>query len=543
MGSSAVVTPVRRSPDAPPAAKFDLQIPGLVNTGRIHANLAAGPLVEAALAGREGLLADNGALVAYTGARTGRSPKDRYIVAEPSVNSEIWWGPVNRPLDPPVFDRLYNKALGYLQNRDLYVFDGWACADPHHRLNVRVVAEKAWHSLFARCMFLRPSAEELQGFAPQFTILHACGMQTDPNVDGVRSDVFIAFSFERRVVLVGGTHYAGEIKKSVFSLLNYLLPRQNVFSMHCSANIGRGGDTALFFGLSGTGKTTLSADPERRLIGDDEHGWSSEGVFNLEGGCYAKTIRLSRKGEPQIWDAIRFGSVLENVVLDAQTRRPDYDDDHITENTRAAYPIDYIDNHEPTGRGGHPANVLFLTCDAFGVLPPLSKLTPEQAMYHFLSGYTAKVAGTEAGVTDPEATFSTCFAAPFLPLHPTRYAELLNDRLKRHGSQVWLVNTGWTGGPYGQGNRFPLAHTRALLRAVLSGALKDVDFRPDPVFGVLVPEQCPGVPPEVLQPRGTWRNPADYDGAARNLAQLFQANFKNYATQANENVRQAGPKV
>jgi phosphoenolpyruvate carboxykinase (ATP) len=538
MSTPAVAAPL---PEVIPS--LPLCVPGLTNPGCVHANLSSAALVEASLARVEGQLADNGALVAFTGPRTGRSPKDRVLVAEPSSKDDIWWGPVNQPMEPAVFDHLYNKAIAYLQGRELFVQDGFACADPEHRLGVRVVADRAWHALFARCLFLRPTPAEHSAFQPEFTILCASGLKTDPAIDGTRSDVVIAFSFERRLVLIAGTEYAGEIKKAVFSLLNYLLPQRGVMSMHCSANVGPAGDTALFFGLSGTGKTTLSADPERRLIGDDEHGWSAEGVFNIEGGCYAKTIRLSQTGEPQIWNAIRFGSVLENVPLDPRTRRPDYDDQSVTENTRSAYPIEHIDNHEPTSRGGHPRNVLFLTCDAFGVLPPLSRLSEEQALYHFLSGYTAKVAGTEAGVTEPEATFSTCFAAPFLPLHPTRYAGLLHEKLTAHGAQVWLVNTGWTGGPYGVGRRFPLAHTRALLHAVLSGALAGATFRPDPVFGVLVPEQCPGVPADVLQPRGTWRTAAEYDVTAKQLAGLFRKNFEKYAAQATEAVRQAGPRV
>lgn len=527
--------------DGPADPPVSLQLPGFINPGAIHANLCPSELVEAALARKEGVLAENGAFAAATGARTGRSPKDRYLVEEPSTKEAIWWGPVNRPMAPEVFDRLYQKALAYLQGRELFVVDGYGCADPQYRLNVRVVAEKAWHALFARCLFLRPTPEERADFSPQFTVLHASGMHADPATDGTRSEVVIAFHLARRLVLIAGTEYAGEVKKSVFSYLNYLLPKQDVFPMHCSANIGPAEDTALFFGLSGTGKTTLSADPERQLIGDDEHGWSGEGVFNLEGGCYAKTIRLSRKGEPQIWNALRFGSVLENVVLDPHTRRPDYDDDSLTENTRAAYPVDFIDNHEVSGRGGHPRNVLFLTCDAFGVLPPLARLTPEQALYHFLSGYTAKVAGTEAGVVEPEATFSTCFAAPFLPLHPTRYASLLHERLRTHGAQVWLVNTGWTAGPYGIGYRFPLAHTRALLRAVLTGALAEVTFKADPVFGILIPEHCPGVPTELLHPRTTWQVPSDYDAQAKKLAELFRSNFAKYADQTTEAVRTAAP--
>jgi phosphoenolpyruvate carboxykinase (ATP) len=524
------------------AAAPDLRAHGLINPGEVHANLSPTSLAELALSRGEGLLTSTGALVAYTVPRTGRSPQDRYLVDEPSIHDDIWWGPVNRPLAPARFDHLLNRVLAYLQGRDLFVFDGWACADPSHRLNVRVITEKAWHALFAQCLLLRPPREQ-RAAEPQLTILNACGMRADPTLDGTRSDAFIVLSLERRLVLIGGTHYAGEIKKSVFSVLNYLLPQRGVFPMHCSANIGAAGDTALFFGLSGTGKTTLSADPERRLIGDDEHGWSDEGVFNIEGGCYAKTIRLSREGEPQIWNAIRFGSVLENVVVDPLTRQPDYDDDSFTENTRAAYPVDFIANAEPSGRGGHPANVVFLTCDAFGVMPPLSKLTPEQAMYHFLSGYTAKVAGTEAGVTEPQATFSTCFAAPFLPLHPTRYAEMLCDRLREHGAQVWLVNTGWTGGPHGEGSRIKLRYTRAMVSAALSGALTWMPFAPDPIFGVQVPESCPGVPPELLQPRQTWKDPAAYDARARHLASLFHKNFQNYASHVSEAVRQAGPRL
>jgi phosphoenolpyruvate carboxykinase (ATP) len=521
---------------------LDLRPHGIINPGLLHANLSPAALVETALRRDEGQLADNGALVAYTGSRTGRSPQDRYVVTEPPSRDQIWWGPVNRPLEPAAFQRLLDKALAYAQGRELFVFDGWAGADPRYRLPVRVITEKAWHALFARCLLLRLPPEALKTFVPQFTVLHLAEMHADPAHDGTRSEVFVLVSFERRVVLIGGTHYAGEIKKSVFALLNFLLPQRGVFPMHCSANLGAAGDTALFFGLSGTGKTTLSADPHRRLIGDDEHGWSDEGVFNFEGGCYAKTIRLSRAGEPQIYSAIRFGAVLENVVLDQATRRPDYDSEKYTENTRAAYPIDHIDNAELSGRGGHPANVIFLSADAFGVLPPVSRLTVDQAMYYFLSGYTAKVAGTEQGVKEPQATFSTCFAAPFLPLHPASYAELLAVKLGAHGSRVWLVNTGWTGGGYGVGSRIKLAYTRAMIHAILGGDLEDVPCQPDPIFGVLVPEGCPGVPSELLRPRNTWPDPVAYDQRALHLAGLFRANFKSYAAQVPENVRQAGPR-
>ncbi len=493
---------------------------GLAHPGPVAHGLAPAALVEAALAGGEGVLTDRGSLVALTGKRTGRSPQDRYIVREPMTKHEIDWGKVNIPLAEDTFDRLLAKAVAYMQNRPLYVADGSACADPKHAIGVRVVAEKAWHALFAANLFLpaRP------GLAVGWTVLSAPDLYADPARDGTRSEAFIVTHLARRLVLVGGTNYAGEIKKAIFGVLNYLLPQANVFPMHCAANVGRGGDVALFFGLSGTGKTTLSADPARRLIGDDEHGWSDDGVFNIEGGCYAKTIRLSRTGEPQIWDALRFGSVLENVPVDPATRVPDFDSERYTENARAAYPVEYIPNAELSGRGGHPANVLFLTCDAFGVLPPLSRLTPEQASDHFLNGYTAKVAGTEAGVTEPEATFSACFAAPFLPLPARRYAELLRAKLERYRPAVWLVNTGWSGGVYGVGRRMSLAHTRALVTATLSGALANVPFAPEPAFGLAVPAACPGVPAEVLTPRTAWSDTSAYDARAAELAKLFREN-------------------
>jgi phosphoenolpyruvate carboxykinase (ATP) len=522
---------------------------GLTNPGPVSENRPAAELVELALARQEGGLTADGALVAYTGSRTGRSPHDRYIVREAGSEGQVAWGGVNRPIEPAVFDRLLARVTAYLQGRPLFVNDLHACADSAYRLNVRVIAEKAWHALFAHCLFIRPKSSP--GDSPEtkyqadWTVLAASDFKADPARDGTRSDLFIILNFARRVVLIGGTHYAGEIKKSIFSVLNYLLPQRGVFPMHCAANIGppssgSPGSVALFFGLSGTGKTTLSADPNRRLIGDDEHGWSDAGVFNIEGGCYAKTIRLSKSGEPQIWEAIRFGCVLENVIVDPATRVPDYDNDSRTENTRAAYPVDFIANCEPSGRGGHPSNIFFLTCDAFGVLPPLARLGPEQAMYHFLSGYTAKVAGTEAGVTEPQATFSTCFAAPFLPLAPTRYAELLRERIEKHRAAVWLVNTGWSGGGYGAGRRMPLAVTRSLLRAALAGQLDGVATHPDPIFGVAVPVACPGVPPELLRPRDTWADKAAYDAKAKQLSALFRENFKKF--EATEAIRAAGPR-
>ncbi|MCI0379270.1 MAG: phosphoenolpyruvate carboxykinase (ATP) [Gemmataceae bacterium] len=520
----------------------DLRAHGLTPTGSVHARLSAAMLVEHALRRGEGVLAESGAFVAATGKYTGRSPRDKYLVREPSVEKAVAWGSANQPMDSAAFERILGKVRAHLSSRDLFVFDGWACAAPEYRLPVRVIAEKAWHALFAQCLLLRArTPDDFAGFQPALTVLCAADLMMEPARDGTRSEVCIGLSLERGQVVIAGTNYAGEIKKSVFTYLNYLMPQREVFPMHCSANLGKDGAAALLFGLSGTGKTTLSADPGRRLIGDDEHGWSNDGIFNFEGGCYAKTIRLSPKGEPQIYNALRFGAVLENVVLDPATRLPQFDDDSLTENTRGAYPLDHIPDAEPTGRGGHPRHLLFLTCDAFGVLPPISKLSPEQAMYHFLSGYTAKVAGTEAGVRDPEATFSTCFAAPFLPLPAYRYAEMLREKLLRHQAQVWLVNTGWTGGSFGQGQRVPLAHTRRLVSAVLGGELAEAPFSPDPVFRVLVPEYCPGVPGALLEPRSTWSNATDYDDKARRLAQLFRDNFKKFEGQTEAAVQSAGP--
>jgi phosphoenolpyruvate carboxykinase (ATP) len=524
-------------------AQLDLSRHGIEYPGTVYYQLPQAAWIELALARGEGMLAANGAFVAYTGAHTGRAPKDRYIVNEPLSHGDIRWGPINRPLEPAVFEHLLHRVLAYFQGRDLFVCDASACADDEQALPVRVIADKAWHALFAQSLLRRGSPETDDAPSEGLTILCASGMHASPVLDGMRSDTFIVLHLSRGVVLIGGTEYAGEIKKSVFSVLNYLLPLRGVCTMHCAANLGAAGDTALFFGLSGTGKTTLSADPQRQLIGDDEHAWSDSGIFNIEGGCYAKTIRLSRDGEPQIWNAVRFGSVLENVVLDPHTRQPDYDDERFTENTRAAYPLSHIDGVEPSSRGGHPRTILFLTCDAFGVLPPLCRLTPEQALYHFLSGYTAKVAGTESGVREPEATFSTCFAAPFLPLPPSRYAALLAERMRTHGSQVWLVNTGWLDGPFGRGQRVPLAHTRAMVRAVLAGALDGVGFAAEPYFGLLTPESCPDVPADLLRPHEA-ADRGDYENRARHLAELFHANFETYhAPDVSEAVRQAGPRL
>jgi len=506
----------------------DLSRHGLAPTGPVHANLSAPALIERALRRGEAQLADSGALVAYTGERTARSPEDKYTVRDPSVEAQIDWTR-NRPLAPDAFDRLLAQAREYANTKELFVQDAAACADPRHRLSLRVVAEQAWHAFFARCLFLPPTLAELDRSNPDWLILALPGVRFDAAREGLKTPVAIALSFERKTILVAGTHYAGEIKKSIFTILNAILPWKGLFPMHCSANVGKAGDVALFFGLSGTGKTTLSADPERRLIGDDEHGWSDQGVFNIEGGCYAKTIRLSAEKEPQIYQALRFGSILENVPLDPASRRPDYDSQKITENTRGAYPLEFIPNHEPSGRGGHPKTVFFLTCDAFGVMPPIARLTPVQAMDHFLCGYTAKVAGTEVGVKEPTAVFSTCFAAPFLPLAPRRYADLLRERLTAHQVPVWLLNTGWTGGGFGVGQRINLTYTRAMLRAALEGKLDSAPFRTDPVFGLSVPTACPGVPPEVLDPRAAWEDGAAYDRAAADLAARFQAALAKFA--------------
>jgi phosphoenolpyruvate carboxykinase (ATP) len=506
----------------------DLSAHGIFNPGPVYRNLSPAALSEHAVRKQEGLLTSMGAFAAFTGSRTGRSPKDKFIVREVSVIPHVNWGPVNQPMDPKLFARLNDLLTAYLQHRELYVFDGHAAADPKHRINIRVVTEKAWHNLFAQCMFIRPKPEALANFVPDWTILHAPNFHPDPKTHGTNTDVVVAISFEHKLVLAAGPHYAGEIKKSIFTILNYLLPMQNVLSMHCSANVGQAGDVALFFGLSGTGKTTLSADPERHLIGDDEHGWGPDGVFNIEGGCYAKTIKLSRDKEPQIWDAIRFGCVLENVPIDPDTRVPDFDSDIFTENTRAAYPIDFIPGHEPSGRAGHPKYIFFLTCDAYGVLPPISRLSPEQAMQQFLCGYTAKLAGTEAGITEPTVTFSTCFGAPFMPLPPKVYGNMLKAKMQEYNTPVYLVNTGWSGGGVGVGSRMKLSWTRALLRAAMTGVFDRTEFTTEPAFGLSVPTSCPDVPSEVLLPRNTWTDKAGYDATALKLKGLFEKETQKY---------------
>ena len=523
---------------------YGLDNHGLKPSGTVHWNLSPARLYEESLRKGDGEIVHMGAISAGTAPHTGRSPNDRFVVRDDVTEDVVDWGKVNVPLSTEHFDALRGDIIDYLQERDdLYVRDARAGADERHGLDVRVITESPWHSLFAYNMFLRLGKDELKGFEPGFTVLHAPHLEASPERHGTRSSTAIVVNFARKEVLIAGTRYAGEIKKSIFSVLNHMLPDEGVFPMHCSANVGEDGDVALFFGLSGTGKTTLSADASRGLIGDDEHGWGPDGVFNFEGGCYAKTIRLSRDGEPEIYQATQmFGTILENVVLDEDSREIDFEDGSITENTRASYPIHYIPNAVIPGRGGEPKNVVFLTADAFGVLPPISRLTPEQAMYHFLSGYTAKVAGTERGVTEPKATFSACFGAPFLPRHPGVYAEMLGERLRQSGANVWLVNTGWTGGGYGVGSRMKLWYTRAMVTAVLDGTLAKGDFAEDPVFGLSVPTAVPHVPSEVLQPRNTWADGAAYDAAAEKLASMFKENFQKFAAELPDEVKQAGPR-
>ncbi len=511
-------------------SRYGLERQGMRHLGTVHWNQPATVLYEHAIRRGEGELAFGGSFSVNTGAYTGRTPGDKYIVEEPGTKDTVWWGKINQPVAPERFASLHQRMLAYLQGRELFVQDLYAGADPAYRLPVRVVSDGAWHSLFSRNMFIRPPVAELEGFEPAFTILHAPDFLAIPEFDRINSETFIFVNFAERLVLIGGTAYAGEIKKSVFGYLNFVLPARGVLPMHASANVGSNGDAAIFFGLSGTGKTTLSADNSRTLIGDDEHGWSPNGIFNFEGGCYAKVINLSPVNEPEIYATIgRFGTVLENVVLDRATRIPDVDDASLTENTRACYPIDFIANADPRGLGPHPANVVMLTADAFGVMPPIAKMTAEQAMYHFLSGYTARVAGTEKGLGNaPEATFSTCFGAPFMPRHPAIYAKLLGERIKEHGAQCWLVNTGWSGGAYGTGKRMSIAHTRALLRAALDGRLAAAPVRRDANFGLYVPEGCPEVPSEVLDPRGTWSDKRAYDDTARELTHRFEENFREF---------------
>ncbi len=524
--------------------KDSLQSQGIVHLNEVFYNLSRAELYEHAISNSEAELTEHGALLAITVPHTGRSANDKFLVEEPSSSDKVWWGKVNKPFPQEKFNALKARMTAYLQGSDVYVLDCFAGADDKYALPVRVVNQYAWHNLFAQNMFIQAEESQLNSFEPGFTILHCPDFKADPAIDGTRSETFILMDFAQKLVLIGGTNYAGEIKKSIFTALNYLMPLQGVMSMHCSANIGTDGDTALFFGLSGTGKTTLSTDPERALIGDDEHGWSDAGTFNYEGGCYAKVINLSKEAEPIIYDMTKtFGTILENVPMDSESRKVDLFDDSITENTRASYPRAFIDNIVADNKGGHPKNIFFLTADAFGVLPPISKLNPGQAKYQFISGYTAKVAGTEAGVKEPQATFSPCYGQAFLPLHPTKYAKLLGELLTKHKVNVWLINTGWSGGPYGVGSRMQLPFTRAMITAALEGKLDNATYVQDPLFGFSIPTAVPGVPTDVLIPRNTWVDKAAYDEKANELASKFNANFDKYREFADEEMRAAAPKV
>ena len=525
--------------------RVGLEAQGLKPNGEVHWNLVAAVLIQNAARRSEGDFAEMGPFVAITSPHTGRSPNDKFVVREPQSERDVDWGKVNQPYPSEKFETLLADVRAYLNDREeLFVQDLYCGADPKYRLSVRYVSPSAWHMAFVRNMFIRPDVAELATFDPNFTVLHAPEFQGDPGKHGTRSSTFIVLNLAKRMILIGGTRYAGELKKAMFTVMNYYLPKQDVMSMHCSANVGKSGDTALFFGLSGTGKTTLSADPERSLIGDDEHGWSPEGIFNFEGGCYAKVINLSAEGEPDIYRTTQmFGTILENVVLDPITRKVKFEDLSITENTRASYPLHYIPNFVPNGRGGHPRNIVFLTADAYGVLPPVAKLTRDQAMYYFLSGYTAKVAGTERGVKEPQATFSSCFGAVFLVWHAWKYAEMLGRLIEQHHADVWLVNTGWTGGPFGVGSRMKLSHTRQMVHALLRGDLANAKTTTDPVFGLAVPAEIPSVPKSILRPRETWKDAAAYDAQAKKLAGMFQENFKKFESFVSDAVQNAGPRV
>ncbi|MDN5205286.1 phosphoenolpyruvate carboxykinase (ATP) [Fulvivirgaceae bacterium BMA10] len=521
-----------------------LETLGINEANKVFWNLTPAELIEESLKNGEGYLTDTGALMCDTGKFTGRSPKDRFVVKDAKTENNVWWGNINIPISEEHFDGIYNKMIKFLEDKDLYVRDAYAGADKTYRLKLRVVNTHAWQNLFCYNMFLRPQQYKLESFAPNFTIICAPDFKADPSVDGTRQENFAIINFTKRMILIGGTGYAGEMKKGIFSVLNYLLPvENNILSMHCSANIGKKHDTAIFFGLSGTGKTTLSADPNRGLIGDDEHGWTDKNVFNFEGGCYAKVIDLTREKEPEIYDAIKFGAIVENTRFLKNTRTVNYEDTSVTENTRTAYPIYHIANAVEPSIGGIPKNIFFLTCDAYGVLPPISRLTKGQAMYHFISGYTAKVAGTEAGITEPQTAFSACFGAPFLPLHPTKYAEMLGKKMEEYNVKVWLINTGWTGGPYGVGSRMKLKYTRAMITAALEGTLDNVGYRTHSIFGVNIPSTCPNVPSEVLSPRETWKNDDGYYKKANELANAFVKNFEKFADFANEEIMEGAPKA
>lgn len=515
-----------------------------ITNAKVHYQLSPSELHQATLDKNQGVEVDSGALAINTGEFTGRAPKDRFIVMDEVTKEDVWWGDINKPFDAGQFDLLYDKVIDYLSGKELYARDGYVCADDNYRLNIRVVNEYPWSNLFCYNMFLRPEESELENFTADWKIVNAPGFHANPEVDGTRSHNFAILNFTRKIALIGGTGYTGEMKKGIFSALNFILPTQkNTLPMHCSANVGKEGDTAIFFGLSGTGKTTLSADPDRRLIGDDEHGWTKENtIFNFEGGCYAKVIDLTEEKEPDIFRAIKPGAILENVIID-EKGKVDFEDASITQNTRVSYPIYHIDNIQPSSVGENPTNIFFLTADAFGVLPPISKLTPGQAAYHFISGYTAKVAGTEAGIDEPVPSFSACFGAPFMPLHPTKYAEMLSKKMKDAGVNVWLVNTGWTGGPYGTGSRMKLKYTRAMITEALAGNLKNVEFKTHDIFGLAVPQSCENVPDQVLNPKETWADKEAYDKKARHLAQSFQDNFKKFEDYANEEIMNGSPKA
>ena len=508
-----------------------------------HMNLPVPALVEMILQSKEGVLSSTGALSVRTGKFTGRSPDDKFIVDDDVTHGSVDWGKVNRPISEENFDRIYRRMKKHIEDKELFVFDGYVGADPENRLPIRIINNRAWHNLFARQIFIRPDHNELdkKGFEPEFTLISADDFAAIPTSEGTRTETFIIINFKRKLVLIGSTSYAGEIKKAMFSIMNFLLPRKGVFPMHCSANVGKGGDVALFFGLSGTGKTTLSADPERRLVGDDEHGWSDNGIFNFEGGCYAKCINLNKEHEPQIWNAIKFGSLMENVVIADGIREPDFADGSLTENTRVVYPLDFIDGAIIPSVAGHPKVIIFLTADAFGVMPPIAKLTKEGAMYHFMSGYTSKLAGTERGITEPKETFSQCFGGPFMPLHAQQYAKLLGKKMDEHGTRVYLINTGWTGGPYGIGKRMNLSYTRAMVTAALAGEIEKSPAKHHEIFNLDMPTSCPGVPAEVLDPRNTWHDKDRYDAAAKRLAALFAKNFEKFGSVSKE-ITSAGPK-
>lgn len=526
------------------AENASLESIGLTHLGNCFWNLTPSELVEDAIVNGEGILTDTGAIAIETGEFTGRSPQDRFIVCDAKTEEAVWWGDINKKFEADKFTALYNRMKAYLNGRDLYVRDAYACADDDYRLNIRVATEKPWSNMFAYNMFLRPTDEEIKNFNPEWHIVCAPEFMAVPEIDGTRQHNFAIINFTEKMIIIGGTGYTGEIKKGIFSVLNFVLPHEkNVLSMHCSANVGKDGDTAVFFGLSGTGKTTLSSDENRRLIGDDEHGWSENGIFNFEGGCYAKTIDLSQEKEPQIYNAIKFGAILENIGFVDDSSTPDYSNCEITQNTRVSYPIHHIDNIMVPSKGGMPKNIFFLTADAFGVLPPISKLTPGQAMYHFISGYTAKVAGTEAGVTEPQTVFSACFGAPFLPLHPAKYAEMLGKKMEENQVNVWLINTGWSGGEYGVGKRISLKYTRAMITSALEGKLANVDYTTHEIFGLAMPNDCPDVPNEILNPKNTWADKNGYDEKANHLANQFNKNFEKFADNVNADILAAAPKA